>query len=925
MTSLKFDTKLSLPKLLDLTNKKGEFGYVTVNLNTDFKPAPDCAPSGDNLALPVFSSCYHLGSEKKDTYKSFGLPFFKFKKGSPANIHFTNNTGYSFNLHWHGLNTPGDIDGATETLEFGVDTLFSPEFDLTIPAITNNSGLLWVHAHNMFISAPIMYGGAYGSVLIVDDESKSVTDKFEYGDNHLILGYQDIQYNSDGSLSIADIYTDENRNCFGMINGTTCINWYQDGGAPYTTQLYHKSSKNLVKIDFFSPTNSFRYYYVGVCDKHDKIKSFYIVQADDAFRNPLKQTMVGVAPAQRFSILVDLKDFKDGEAYVFMYNFDLTENYNFIGINPETGILQAPIPDFTATSNPTPYPTPIPDPTTCGGVTYTNQQGDATLLTYPPICPPIPQVVVDLPTGNIPAPQQTGQPFTIKKFLKLKWKKKHDKDEMSLEKMVKKIRKVVFGKKNYHKYENIIKQPNFEFNNQDVNYISLLNPKYFYNIPDVANTVGYRNFLLNGDNCQNYMPNVGDTGATAADCDAANPLGGTEFVDGQNRVFFDLWNSAELDLEYALFQYNQNPNNWKPDVLPTTLFKISQTDMEYYNTMMESNDTLMVQIYNGAVTYDELNSLTPPTPVGNATIVFPPTNPISPAPITKPYNIEDWTNLVNSTFASTPVNGISGKFVSDFLTYDWTFFPFTMNLLTNKSLILKSVMVKTTNKTSTDDDYYVVFNAPWSLLQFFGKSIGAMPIAPSAPCNNDMFPANKNFYVQSMYVNYATNDASNPVPTCGCDGNALMIIPPDTTFQGFYDGYENDNLMNFSVKGDSTEYWVYHNLDTEDSHPLHFHLTSGYVDPKDPINSTSLVDDTTLYYPHTYSLDMMGVPPQQQLAWYLKFSTYTSQDTGLNNQPQRQPYLGFMYHCHFMEHHDMNMMGQYFVYADRDDYFNTTS
>ena len=29
-------------------------------------------------------------------------------------------------------------------------------------------------------------------------------------------------------------------------------------------------------------------------------------------------------------------------------------------------------------------------------------------------------------------------------------------------------------------------------------------------------------------------------------------------------------------------------------------------------------------------------------------------------------------------------------------------------------------------------------------------------------------------------------------------------------------------------------------------------------------------------------------------------------------------YLGYMYHCHYMGHHDMNMMGEYFVYKHRD-------
>lgn len=35
--------------------------------------------------------------------------------------------------------------------------------------------------------------------------------------------------------------------------------------------------------------------------------------------------------------------------------------------------------------------------------------------------------------------------------------------------------------------------------------------------------------------------------------------------------------------------------------------------------------------------------------------------------------------------------------------------------------------------------------------------------------------------------------------------------------------------MNFRVKENSSELWIYNNLDNQDSHPFHFHMTSGFV------------------------------------------------------------------------------------------------
>lgn len=968
---LSFTTPLYLAPLLDLTERKGSFEIVR---NTQFRPAPDCATSGANDGIPIFGSRYHLTGKhgkEKQVFKPFGLPVFKFKRGAPVNLTITNTTGYSVNLHWHGLNTTGDADGATETLDFGVGTYFGTEFKLTIPPVTNNSCLLWVHAHNMFLSAPAMYGGAYGSVIVVDEISEPVLKRFKYGDNHLVLGYQDLQFDPDGSMVTRDIYTDESRNPFGMINGTSCVNWYENGRAPYTTQLFHHSSKNLMKIDVFAPTDSFRYIYLGVCDRNQCIKSFYLVQSDQGFRNPIKLRCVSVSPAGRVSILVDLAKFDGGKAYLFFYNFDLTEVFG-VGLGPNCE-LQSAIPDIENVENPTPNPTPIPDPfgnsqsdqpfppappnvVPCAD---TNPQGDPSNLFYPPICPHIPQVTIDVPTGNIPFPKK----FTIKPFLKLKWQREKKECEGqeekcppdqppkpsgdSLKEVVREIRQIVFGVENAQRFAELFRLPNFERNNPfGINYISLLNPNYFYDLPVVPatgakRTVPVRNFILNGDSCQNYQCNEAGFSCAGGNC---NPLGGTEFVDGQNRVFFDLWNSEELDLNYAIEQYTKGGGYYQPDVLPGSLFKISQSvdPPDFINFQMEYNDAIAVDVFvtSPCPSYGQMNV------PGDYTfcMILPPTNP-SPTtnqPISKPLNLQQFVDLVNATFAATPSNVPGTTTVADLLSLDWTFFPFTMDAVKERSVTLKSVQMLINNNSP----YCLRLRANWSLLQFFGKSIGAMTTPPTTscpPCSPvescspscvpyqdpaTQFPTNLNANISFMFTSYATTDPENPIPICTCNGPAELIIAgspgegPTTVFRGFYDGFENDNLMNFSVQFDATERWVYNNLDTEDTHPFHHHLASAFSDPNDPLSSPFLFDEKTLYAPHTYSTDVEGIPPQSSLAMYIRFVGHSSENFSLT-YPYQQKYLGFMYHCHFMEHHDMNMMGQYFVYRNRNYYFPT--
>lgn len=925
-------TPLLLPKLLDLTCDKNT-AYVDI-LNTEHKFSADSAPSGtDPKVIPVFGSVSSINN-KKIVEQTFGLPFFRFKRGATANVTFSNKTGYSFDLHWHGLNISADIDGASGEVEFGVDTKIGTELVIPFPKFNNNSCMEWYHAHPMFISSLFVYGGVYGLVDIVEDNTKFLTDNFEYGNNHLMIAYQDLDLNPDGTMTNVNVYT-FGRSCFGAINGTNCVNWYQSENVAYVENLYHITNKNLIKIDILNGTCSFRNIHVGVCDKNNNIKSFYLIQSDIGLRNPTLTKMVTLAPANRMSILVDLDDFKEHRAYLFFYNFDLTEILNMATPTteyPNDPNLQITVPDIQ-NPNPTPFPTPIPS-TSNGG----------TNLIYP-VIPAIPQVVVTGINSAEPIPTT----YTIKRVIELQYKKKHDKCDkenkqhrLSCSSIVKAIRKVVFGDK-YEVYKNIIKINNFELDRSiGINYISLLNKKYFYNVPEVGN-VPTRNFALFGDDLENYNDVGGD------------PNGSTECVNGSLRLFTDMWNSDELDFSYALTQYNLNVNNFKPSILPSCLFKIFPTNTEYINLKMCENDTLTVQLYTNSITYDDNQSI----PIVSVTIIFPKTD--------KPLNITQWIDLVNTTFNNTivKINNLDVA-LGTILQLDWTFFPYKISYITNKSTYIKTVAMKTINNSQ----YYVKFIGKWQLLQFFGKPLTAMMMQMDMNMNSntntttekddklvfvcsqgkgdrctcvkkstlddqlkndintnnrmrmnagigmDQFNDNYNMDIQQVYAGFATNDPNTQIITY--DDNSMMIIPPNITYLGFIDGFQSDSLMNFSTKLDSSEKWLYHNLDTTDSHPFHFHLTSGFVDAFDNDNTAGLVSVKNNHFPYLYSRDTYGIGPQQNISYYLKFSNYVSEDSYLDPQIK---YLGYMYHCHYMVHHDMNMMGQYFVFKDRNEYF----
>ena len=946
-----FKTKLPLPKLLDMTKDDGvNTGYIDIQYKQhNFAPeSPNSLPSGSGFHsyedvlncedisdtnFPIFGCSYHYVRKRDNTSNnsttlSYGLPFFRFKKNLPVKLQFTNTTGYTYNLHWHGLNTTADIDGATAQAEFGIGTKYGTTYTMEQPPITNNSSLTWVHAHPMFRSSDFLSSGIFGSVDIIDDESRHINENFTYGENYLILEYMDIELDPlNGTLQKTNQYTDFFRAKHGQINGISAVGWEGDNQS-FVNPLYHESKKNVVKIAVGNFTLSFRNVFIGVCDIDNTIRQFDYIQSDDGYRNPLRTNMIALAPGNRGAILIDLLEFKEKKAFLFFYNFDLSEVFN-VHLNTDTAIVA----DYQ-------------DPSVPNNTPYNPNEEYTQVLNA--LCP----------AGREPKPEQ----FTKKIFLKIKCT---GKVPLCYDHIVENIRKLVFGE-NYSNVQlkQMLKTPNFEANGA-YNYIQYLNPKYFHNLPDTQNAP-VRKFAFFPDYPDNYYDESNDN---------ANPYGVSGYLDSASRIIVDMWSQSDLDFSKAIVEYNANKNNYKPDVLPSCLFKISSSTsadaMMYDNYMMLGNDILYIDFFDSEVEpyFADLSGNTQYTdcPVKRAVVRFP--------VVEKPMNIFEWVALVKNAFERTCVHDCltcnnvlqphncdgenCDSVVSDYVDYDWTYYPYKVKFvptgneeqtdLNKAPIYLNTVMVKNINKTT---QYNIRFVGKWQLLNFFGLPLQAMgcdgmnmmvypgmaPMAKrttlSAKC--EVSPGgNVNSTMQTLFPSFpdplkpfATTDSSSggaimvgmddlatfAIPSLAEEGEEEPIVGDNNgIYKGFLDGFANDDFMNFSTKLNGSEKWVYYNMDSQDSHPFHFHLTTGYADLANQNTSSDL--SLTPYDQFTYSMDTYAIGSLQQLAIYLKFSNYSS-----HNAPYVKN-VGFMYHCHYMPHHDMSMMGQYFVYENKNDYF----
>src|SRR5580692_6561572 len=121
--TIHMSVKLPQPPLLDLTHLKEDDKVKIAIHNTQHRFATDAELSGnDTIHQPMFGCTVHI-NDKKVSHSTFGLPFMRFARDSQPKITYDNQTKFTFNIHYHGLNTVGSVDGTAMEMVFGQQTL----------------------------------------------------------------------------------------------------------------------------------------------------------------------------------------------------------------------------------------------------------------------------------------------------------------------------------------------------------------------------------------------------------------------------------------------------------------------------------------------------------------------------------------------------------------------------------------------------------------------------------------------------------------------------------------------------------------------------------------------------------------------------------------------------------------------------------
>ncbi len=236
-------------------------------------------------------------------------PTLLLKKGDNISINYTNKLNVETTMHGHGMHVPGNMDG-TAHQPIAVGATWSAQYTVSQRACTN-----WYHPHYLHKTAPHVYQGLAGFIIIEDAESQNLDLPKRYGLDDIPLALQDRFFSTDKTL--LDYSPDNMELSQGYIGDTFICN-----GAIEPT--FDAEAKEI-RFRLLNGSNS-TVYDLGFSNG----KNFKQIASDNAFlEQPLTMTQLTLSPGERAEIVVDFTNDTGDSLTLHEYR----NNKTFLNIN----------------------------------------------------------------------------------------------------------------------------------------------------------------------------------------------------------------------------------------------------------------------------------------------------------------------------------------------------------------------------------------------------------------------------------------------------------------------------------------------------------------------------------------------------------------------------------------------------------------
>lgn len=222
-------------------------------------------------------------------------PIIRVHRGQKVRIHFKNALPEESNIHWHGLLVPPEMDGHPKDV-VGPGETYIYEFELR-----NRAGTYWYHPHPHQRTAPQVYAGLAGLLLVADAEETALGLPTAYQDIPLII--QDRTLDTNNQL----VYSDDNmmgmmNRMMGFLGEIIVVNGQADFTLPVATRVYRLRLLNGSNARIFKLAWS------------NRMPMTVLATDGGLLEKPVQHKYVMLAPAERVELWVDFSGHDVGAA-----------------------------------------------------------------------------------------------------------------------------------------------------------------------------------------------------------------------------------------------------------------------------------------------------------------------------------------------------------------------------------------------------------------------------------------------------------------------------------------------------------------------------------------------------------------------------------------------------------------------------------
>ncbi len=212
-------------------------------------------------------------------------PTLRLKDGENIKINVKNSIGETTTLHWHGLHLPASEDGGPHQPILNGETRAS-QFQ-----VKQKAASFWYHSHQLHKTAPHVWQGLAGMIIVDDAESDTLDLPREYGVDDIPVVLQDRIFANDGQM-----YYDPSRHdrMMGMVGNIAFANG--------TISAFIEAKTKLIRLRLLNGANASTYN-LGFSDN----RPFAQIGSDGGLlETPYQTNNITLSPGERAEIVVDV-------------------------------------------------------------------------------------------------------------------------------------------------------------------------------------------------------------------------------------------------------------------------------------------------------------------------------------------------------------------------------------------------------------------------------------------------------------------------------------------------------------------------------------------------------------------------------------------------------------------------------------------